>query len=102
LAPGSNAATTIRSFSDLDQRRRRCTDVITSTDFVIELALVIVLGLAKKTHLGKAALTGRLRPVCRVREDAVAARQRKVDEIMAEVRAAPIPKPRPSTSRRMH
>ena len=45
-APGSIAAATIRSFSARDQRRRRCTDVITSTAFVIGLVLVIVLGLA--------------------------------------------------------
>jgi hypothetical protein len=30
-APGSSAAATIRSFSARDHRRRRCTDVITST-----------------------------------------------------------------------
>src|SRR5438045_3882821 len=53
------AAATIRSFSARDQRRRRCTDVITSTCvLVIVLALVIVLGLDAKTHLRKAALTG--------------------------------------------
>src|SRR5215470_9855385 len=45
LAPGSSAAATIRSFSARDQRRRRCTDVITSTAFVIGLALVLALGL---------------------------------------------------------
>ena len=39
-APGSIAAATIRSFSALDHRRRRSTDVITSTcDFVIGLSL---------------------------------------------------------------
>src|ERR1700735_5148731 len=39
-APGSIAAATIRSFSAGDQRRRRCTDVITSTcALVIGLAL---------------------------------------------------------------
>src|SRR5215216_3991724 len=61
-APGSIAAATIRSFSARDHRRRRCTDVITSTcAFVIGLALVIVLGLDAKTHLRKAAFTGRVR-----------------------------------------
>jgi hypothetical protein len=57
---GSIAAATIRSFSARDQRRRRSTDVITSTTFVIGLALVIVLGLDPKTHLRKAAFTGRV------------------------------------------
>ena len=43
-APGSIAAATIRSFSVLDQRRRRSTDVITSTCvFVIGLSLGLVL-----------------------------------------------------------
>src|SRR5215470_6174052 len=46
IAPGSNAAATIRSFSARDQRRRRCTDVITSTALVIGVVLGIVLGLA--------------------------------------------------------
>src|SRR5207244_10382309 len=61
LAPGSSAAATIRSFSARDQRRRRCTDVITSTALVIGLALVLALGLARKAHECKAVLTGRLR-----------------------------------------
>src|SRR5262249_14524273 len=60
LAPGSSAAATIRSFSARDQRRRSCTDVITSTVFVIGLALVLVLGLADRTHFCKAALAGSL------------------------------------------
>src|SRR5436190_14912603 len=60
LAPGSSAAATIRSFSARDQRRRRCTDVITSTALVIGLVLVIALGLAGKAHVRKAVLTGRL------------------------------------------
>src|SRR5262245_4403286 len=51
------AAATIRSFSARDQRRRRCTDVITSTCvLVIVLALVIVLGLDGKTHLRQGGL----------------------------------------------
>ena len=57
-APGSIAAATIRSFSARDHRRRRCTDVITSTAFVIGLVLVLVLGLAARTHPRKAAFTG--------------------------------------------
>src|SRR5882672_2993371 len=61
LAPGSSAAATIRSFSARDQRRRRCTDVITSTVLVIGVVLVIALGLARKAHVRKAAITGRLR-----------------------------------------
>src|SRR6266699_2481658 len=61
--PGSIAAATIRSFSARDQRRRRCTDVITSTcGLVIGLVLGTVLGLDPKTHLRKAGLTGRVRP----------------------------------------
>src|SRR3989442_449894 len=45
------AAATIRSFSARDQRRRRCTDVITSTCvLVIVLVLVVVLGLDEKKH----------------------------------------------------
>ena len=45
-APGSIAAATIRSFSAHDQRRRRSTDVITSTCvFVIGLPLGLVLWL---------------------------------------------------------
>jgi hypothetical protein len=67
LASSSSAAATIRSFSARDQRRRRCTDVITSTAFVIGLALVIVLGIAEKGHLGKAAFAGRLLD-CRANE----------------------------------
>jgi hypothetical protein len=51
----------MRSFSALDQRRRRCTDVITSTALVIVLVLVIVLALAANPHVRKAALTGRIR-----------------------------------------
>jgi hypothetical protein len=44
LAPGSSAAPTIRSFSARDHRRRRSTDVITSTCvFVIGLSLGLVL-----------------------------------------------------------
>src|SRR5437660_5595731 len=44
IAPGSSAAATIRSFSARDQRRRRSTDVITSTCvFVIGLSLGLVL-----------------------------------------------------------
>ena len=43
-APGSSVAATIRSFSARDHRRRRCTDVITSTEpFVIGLSLGLVL-----------------------------------------------------------
>src|SRR5262245_38693840 len=57
-APGSSAAATIRSFSARDQRRRRCTDVITSIcALVIVLALGLVLGLATNTQLRKAAFT---------------------------------------------
>src|SRR3954464_4855699 len=63
-APGSRAAVTIRSFSDRDQLRRRCTDVITSTCvFVIGVVLGLLLGLATITQLRKAVLTGCLRPV---------------------------------------
>src|SRR4029453_2489808 len=58
LAPGSSAAATIRSFSARDQRRRRCTDVITSTALLIGVVLVIVLGLARKAQLRKAPITG--------------------------------------------
>jgi hypothetical protein len=54
-APRSSAAATIRSFSARDQRRRRCTDVITSTALAIGAVLVIVLGLASKAQLRKAA-----------------------------------------------
>src|SRR5215467_6730839 len=61
IAPGSSAAATIRSFSARDQRRRRCTDVITSTALVIGLALVLALGLAANAQPRKAAVTGRLR-----------------------------------------
>ena len=57
-APGSSAAATIRSFSDRDQRRRRCTGVITSTAFVIGVVLVLALGLEAMAHLRKAAVTG--------------------------------------------
>jgi hypothetical protein len=58
-APGSSAAATIRSFSARDHRRRRSTDVITSTcALVIVLALGLFLGLAANTQLHKAALTG--------------------------------------------
>src|SRR3954469_12629565 len=58
-APGSMAAVTIRSFSDRDQLRRRCTDVITSTCvFVIGVVLGLLLGLATITQLRKAVLTG--------------------------------------------
>ena len=39
---------------------RRCTDVMTSTGFVIGLVLVLALGLAAMTHSRKAAVTGRL------------------------------------------
>src|SRR5262249_19374176 len=60
LAPGASAAATIRSFSARDHRRRRCTDVITSTAFVIGLVLVLALGLDAMTHLRKAAVTGRM------------------------------------------
>ena len=43
-APGSKVAAMIRSFSARDHRRRRCTDVITSTEpFVIGLSLGLVL-----------------------------------------------------------
>src|SRR5205807_5028971 len=65
-APGSSAAATIRSFSARGHRRRRCTDVITSTAFVIGVVLVIALGLDPTTHLRKAALTGclpKMRPM---------------------------------------
>src|SRR3954463_3852239 len=58
-APGSMAAVTIRSFSDCDQLRRRCTDVITSICvFVIGVVLGLLLGLATFTQLRKAVLTG--------------------------------------------
>src|SRR3954452_23729697 len=58
-APGARPAATIRSFSARDQRRRRCTDVITSTcAFVIGVVLVLALGLAVTNHLRKAAVTG--------------------------------------------
>src|SRR5437870_5526005 len=60
MAPGSSAAATIRSFSARDQRRRRCSDVITSPDFVIGVVLVIALGLAANAQHRKAAFTGRL------------------------------------------
>src|ERR1700704_1781658 len=61
-APASMAAVTIRSFSDRDQLRRRCTDVITSTCvFVIGVVLGLLLGLATITQLRKAVLTGCLR-----------------------------------------
>jgi hypothetical protein len=50
------AAATIRSLSARNQRRRRCTDVITSTcALVIGLALGFALGLNQTTHLSKAA-----------------------------------------------
>jgi hypothetical protein len=43
-APGSTVAAAIRSFSARDHRRRRCTDVITSTCvLVIGLSLGLVL-----------------------------------------------------------
>jgi hypothetical protein len=43
-APGSSAAATIRSFSETGQRRRRCTDMITSTRvLVLGLSLAVVL-----------------------------------------------------------
>src|ERR1700687_6238889 len=62
-APGSIAAATIRSFSARDHRRRRSTDVITSTcALVIGLALGVALGLNEITHLHKAALAGCVRP----------------------------------------
>src|SRR6516162_8882784 len=62
IAPGSIAAATIRSFSARDHRRRRCTDVITSTCvLVIELVLVIILGLHSKAQNRKAVLSGGLR-----------------------------------------
>ena len=62
------AAVTIRSFSDRDQLRRRCTDVITSTCvFVIGVVLGLLLGLATMTYLRKAVLTGCMRIICRSR-----------------------------------
>src|SRR5258705_7594680 len=61
LAPGSSAAATIRSFSARDRRRRPCPAQITSTALVIGVVLVIVLGLADRTHFSKAALAGSLR-----------------------------------------
>jgi hypothetical protein len=64
-APGSSAAATIRSFSARDQRRRRSTDVTTSTVFVIGVVLVIVLGLARNVHHRKAAVTGRVHSICK-------------------------------------
>ena len=58
-APGSIAAVTIRSLSARGQRRRRCTDAITSTCvFVIGVALGLLLGLAVTAHSRKAVLTG--------------------------------------------
>src|SRR5262245_54188157 len=58
-APGSSAAAMIRSFSARDQRRRRCTDVITSTCcLVIGLVLGLPLGLAANPQSRKAALAG--------------------------------------------
>src|SRR3954471_17663862 len=64
-APGSMAAVTIRSFSDRDQLRRLCTDVITSTCvFVIGVVLGLLLGLATITQLRKAVLTGCLLLLC--------------------------------------
>src|SRR6516225_4114241 len=45
--PGSSAAATIRSFSARDHRRRRCTDVITST---CVLVIGLVLGLVPGLH----------------------------------------------------
>jgi hypothetical protein len=58
-APGSIAAATIRSFSARGQRRRRCTDVITSTCvFVIALVLGLPLGLSRKPQARKAVFTG--------------------------------------------
>ena len=54
------AAVTIRSFSDRDQLRRRCTDVITSTCvFVIGVVLGLLLGLATMTYFRKAVLSKR-------------------------------------------
>ena len=47
VTPGSSVAATSRSFSARDQRRRRCTDVITSTrDIVIGLLPGLLPGLA--------------------------------------------------------
>src|SRR5262249_12241865 len=58
-APGSIAAATIRSLSARDQRRRRCTDVITSTCvFVMGAALGLLIGLAATARSRKAARTG--------------------------------------------
>src|SRR5580700_6880731 len=45
--PGPSAAATIRSFSARDHRRRRCTDVITST---CVLVIGLVLGLVPGLH----------------------------------------------------
>ena len=62
MAPGSRAAATSRSFSARDQRRRRSTDVITSTCvLVIGLSLGIVLSLPLQHLSVKAAVTGRIR-----------------------------------------
>src|SRR5207342_1259548 len=47
VTPGTSVAATSRSFSARDQRRRRCTDVITSTrDIVIGLLPGLIPGLA--------------------------------------------------------
>src|SRR5215468_2834731 len=60
-APGSSVAATIRSFSARDHRRRRCTDVITSTEcLVIVLVLGLALGLAANAQPRKTAFTGGL------------------------------------------
>src|SRR5271165_2765868 len=60
--PGSRAAATIRSFSARDHRRRRCTDVITSTwVLVMELVLGLVLGLHGNLGPCKAAATEGIR-----------------------------------------
>src|SRR5262252_774951 len=67
-APGSRAAATIRSFSARDHRRRRCTDVITSTCvLVIELVLGLVLGLHGNLGPRKAAVAGGLRLISPLR-----------------------------------
>ena len=52
------AAATIRSFETSTNVGDAATDVMTSAAFVIGLALVIVLGLARNTQLSKVAFPG--------------------------------------------
>src|SRR5262245_42704383 len=80
-APGSSAAATIRSFSEIGHRRRRCTDVITSTCvLVIGLSLGLILCLAIRPHFGNVAFTGRVRSMWLLLSISSPARCRMVDE----------------------